>query len=56
MDDTNEHDSVGSTPSPGYEPPKLAVHGTMAEVTAAHSMGPSMDHHFPMNGRPGTSH
>jgi hypothetical protein len=39
-----------------YEPPTITVHGTMAEVTEAAHMGPSMDHHFPMNGRPGMSH
>lgn len=41
---------------PGYEAPQVTVHGTMASTTAAAHPGPSMDHHFPMGGRPGTSH
>ena len=40
----------------GYEPPEVTVHGTMASTTAAAHPGPKMDHHFPMNGQPGTSH
>ena len=40
---------------PGYEPPHVAVHGTMAAMTAAAHPGMSMDHHMP-GGRPGVSH
>ena len=42
--------------TPGYEPPKLTVHGTTASLTAAAHPGPGMDHHFPMNGKHVASH
>lgn len=33
--------------SPGYEPPTLIVHGTVAEVTGANTVGMVTDRPFP---------
>jgi hypothetical protein len=38
---------------PDYDPPRVTIHGTVAEITAAHQAGPHMDHHFPSMGQPG---